>query len=260
MPLSLLLPSSLTQDVGDPRARTIKVGTVGRAASIFGVSEIVLYQDPAYNDARFIEKLLTYQECPPYLRKRLFGLSPELEFAGLLPPLNTPAHVVGRQPRAGELREGVALRGGVEIGTDRLAQCDGPVEEGERLTVRVKEASRKLVVEPVEDPPADYYAGYVVRREDTLARAAKGFDFALATSKSGSPVTELAKVPPPTQARVAVAFGSAEKGLKRMLEDEGSDDPFDLWVNAFSVQRTRTVRTEEAVLAVLALLHVPPQS
>lgn len=255
--LSLLLPSSFTQDASDPRVRTIKVGQIGRAASIFGVREIVIFQDPAFNDTRFVEKLLSYQECPPYLRKRLFGLAPELEFAGLLPPLNTPAHVVGREPREGELREGVALPGGVEIGADRLAECAPPPVGGQRLTVRVSAVGRRLSAEPVLEPPSDYYAGYVVRRAASLGEALQGFDLRIATSRTGTPAAGLPKTA--GSARVAIAFGSPEKGLRRFVEEERLGEAFDSWINTLPGQATRTVRTEEAVLATLAVLRALEQ-
>ncbi|MHC1579550.1 MAG: putative RNA uridine N3 methyltransferase, partial [Candidatus Alkanophagales archaeon] len=90
--LSILIPSSLTMDTADMKLKTYKVGQVARAASIFCVDEIVIYKDREYDDSRFIERVLRYAETPQYLRKRLFGLEPELRFAGVIPPLRTRHH------------------------------------------------------------------------------------------------------------------------------------------------------------------------
>lgn len=247
----LLLPSSLTQQELDPKLRTYKVGVLGRAASIFGVREIVVYQEPSLNDARFIEMVLRYQECPPYLRKRLFALAPELRDAGVLPPLNTPPHLVGRDAKVGDVREAVADRGGVLMGTSKPGKALRALPEGERITVRVVgDLGQNYVVTKHEDPA--HYPGFQVRRADSLAKALEGFDVRIATSKDGEPASKLPMHK--LRGRVAIAFGPPDKSVEEVAAAEKADVRWDFAINAAPGQGTETVRTEEAVFLSLGAI------
>ena len=55
----------------------------------------------------FMARILQYCECPQYLRRHFFPMHPDLQFAGLLAPLDAPHHVrvLDRSP----FREGVVL-------------------------------------------------------------------------------------------------------------------------------------------------------
>jgi predicted SPOUT superfamily RNA methylase MTH1 len=50
-------------------------------------------------------RLLQYCECPQYLRRQFFPMHPDLQFAGLLAPIDAPHHVRG-EDRC-KYREGV---------------------------------------------------------------------------------------------------------------------------------------------------------
>jgi methyltransferase len=248
---ALLIPSSLTEQENDPRIRTFKVGLIGRAAAIFGVREVVVYGEPRYNDARFIETVLRYQECPPYLRKRLFKLAPELQYVGVLPPLNTPTHLVGRDAKVGDIREGVADRGIVQMGTHKPGKALRPLPEGERLAVRiVGDLGREYVVTRHEDPA--HVGGFAVLRADTLAQALEGYDTRITTSRAGEPASKapLHKL----RGRVALAFGPPGLSVEEVCAAEGSSPKWDFALNAAPEQGTETVRTEEAIYLSLAAL------
>lgn len=94
--LAVAVPASVVADTPHLREKTSKIGFIGRAAAIFRVDEIIVYaDDPKTNQNRdldLIALLLSYMETPQYLRKRLFELKPELQYAGILPPLRTPHH------------------------------------------------------------------------------------------------------------------------------------------------------------------------
>lgn len=248
---ALLIPSSLTEQEPDPRVRTFKVGMVGRAAAIFGVREVVVYTEPTYNDARFIETVLRYQECPPYLRKRLFKLAPELQYAGVLPPLNTPAHTAPREARVGDVREGVADRGVVQMGTTKPGKAMRPLPEGERVAVRIAaDLGREYAVVPHDDPA--HHGGFAVRRADGLAEALLGYDACIATSREGEPA---ARVPlEKLRGKVALAFGPPGLSVEEVVAREKAEVRWDFRLNAAPGQGTETVRTEEAVLLSLAAL------
>ncbi|HUW47814.1 MAG TPA: putative RNA uridine N3 methyltransferase, partial [Patescibacteria group bacterium] len=99
--LSIAIPASVVSDTPHLREKTSKMGMIGRAAAIFKVNAIIIYpDDPRANqkkDMELIDRVLTYMETPQYLRKRLFELSPDLQFAGILPPLRTPHHPLDRK-------------------------------------------------------------------------------------------------------------------------------------------------------------------
>ncbi|MGQ0537203.1 MAG: putative RNA uridine N3 methyltransferase [Methanobacteriota archaeon] len=250
---SILIPSSFTEEAADPRIATYKVGQVGRAASVFGVDEIVVYHDEAANDARFIETVLRYQECPPYLRRRLFAQMPELAHAGLLPPLRTPLHATRPVPSVGEVRAGVVVREGVDVGLARPARGPVPGSPGERVTVRIAAVEKgEVLVAPYEG--TDVYLGYVVRRAASLREALGGYDVKVATSRDGEPAARLSTLP--RSGRLAIAFGSPSTGLEKMLSREGTGaSVFDAFVNTLPDQRTETVRAEEAILVTLGILN-----
>ena len=96
--LAIAIPASTISDTPHLREKTAKMGLIGRAAAIFRVNEIIVYPDnPKTNQSRdldFIALLLNYLETPQYLRKSLFKIEPDFQFAGILPPLRTPHHPV----------------------------------------------------------------------------------------------------------------------------------------------------------------------
>ena len=78
--VSLLIPSSYTEESPDPRIKTYKVGQTARAAAIFRVDEIVIYRTSGPDDTKFISTILRYAETPQYLRKALFPMQDALRY------------------------------------------------------------------------------------------------------------------------------------------------------------------------------------
>jgi methyltransferase len=76
--------------------------------AVFSIDEVVLYDDrpmesrpkavdeDAYtgdvDPCHYIAHLLSYLETPPFMRKTLFPLHPNLKLQGLLPSLDMPHH------------------------------------------------------------------------------------------------------------------------------------------------------------------------
>ena len=148
--LAIAIPASTISDTPHLREKTSKIGLIGRAAAIFRVDEIIVYPDnPKTNQARdldFIALLLNYLETPQYLRKRLFKIEPDLQFAGILPPLRTPHHPLSgktRDLKVGEYREGLVLSQAkegllVDIGVEQPAVLrETQYAVGDRLTLQV---------------------------------------------------------------------------------------------------------------------------
>ena len=101
--LSIAIPVSAVHDSSDIRAKTDKLFQISRAAAIFQVNEILIYNDPflkperAERERKRILRILKYIECPQYLRKRLFPITRDTASVGILSPLATPHHMVSKE-------------------------------------------------------------------------------------------------------------------------------------------------------------------
>jgi predicted SPOUT superfamily RNA methylase MTH1 len=275
--LSIAIPASVVSDTPHLREKTSKIGLIGRAAAIFRVSEIMIYPDnPSIDqtaDMDLIATLLAYMETPQYLRKRLFKLKPELQYAGILPPLRTPHHPINRKMRnlkIGEYREGATVskpKEGmlVDIGVEQPALIlNRQLPIGKRVTVRILLVGKRVEVELVNRDEIPMYWGYKVTvKKESVGRIVKGkgdFELTIATSRNGTPLAEVKEKIAERwkKARsILVVFGAPTRGLYEILKSEGLNlnDAVDFVVNTIPNQGTETVRTEEAIIASLAILN-----
>ncbi|MFB3888881.1 MAG: putative RNA uridine N3 methyltransferase [Candidatus Bathyarchaeia archaeon] len=276
--LTIAVPASVVSDTPHLREKTAKIGYIGRAAAIFRVREIVVYaDDPKANQRRDIDLvtlLLSYLETPQYLRKRLFQLKPELQYAGILPPLRTPHHPNQgriRELKVGEYREGVVLSQAkegvlVDIGVEQPALLRASdLAVNQRVTVQLVNVSQtRPEVQLVERDEVPEYWGYIVKAEpDSLKRVLcdSRFDLKIGTSRVAPPLQDVSlrlRGKWARSDRVLLAFGSPSRGLHEIAAEEGFrlEDAVDFVVNTLPGQGTETVRTEEAVLATLAVLNM----
>lgn len=275
--LSIAIPASAISDTPHPREKTAKIGLIGRAAAIFRVDEIIVYPDNPKMDQRrdieYIALLLNYLETPQYLRKTLFKLEPDLEFAGILPPLRTPHHPLSGKTKhlqVGEYREGVVLsevKDGsvVDIGVQQPALLrQKQFAVGERLTLQVVNVGRQIDVQAVSREDVPKYWGYRVRVEEhSFGQLLKNgsFNLTIATARIGDNFMDVAAKMGEkwrSSQRVLVAFGAPSRGLHEIVEDDGLKlgGIVDFVVNTVPNQGTVTVRMEEALLASLAVLNV----
>jgi predicted SPOUT superfamily RNA methylase MTH1 len=275
--LCIAIPASVVSDTPHLRERTSKIGSIGRAAAIFRVDEIVIFPDSSEGSQKtemdLVSTLLSYLETPQYLRKRLFKLNPDLQYAGILPPLRTPHHPLNRkirQLRVGEFREAVTLsraekQAFVDIGVEQPALIRGKdLVVGKRITVRVIKVGKSVEVELANRDEAPTYWGYTVtveKRPFGSFLKKSDFDLTIATSRYGSPLTDVAEkiVKKWKEAnRVLVAFGAPTQGLGDIVRREGHQlsELVDFVVNTVPMQGTETVRTEEALIASLAVFNI----
>jgi len=273
--VAMAIPSSFVSDTPHLREKTVRVGLLARAAAIFRVDEIVIYaQAPriGQEEAKFLEKILSYLDTPQYLRKRMFPLSSEMRYVGVLPPLRTPHHPVETTGLFGSTayREGLILSSNgksatVDVGRPRPVTVKGRVPQaGSRVTLKIEKTAdgERLSVITRDDVPI--YWGYrVTLSESTLGETVKRRDneLVIMTSKYGGPILEeLANLRRKLKAasRLMVVFGSPREGIGEILARERlrPEDLSDLVLNTLPFQGTETVRTEEAVYATLAILNV----
>src|SRR5439155_747955 len=101
-----------------------------------------------------LEKLLTYQETPQYLRKALFKQDPDLHFSVILPPLRIPSHPNVGEPRIGEIREALVIESGahsiVNAGFRAAVEISSRLKLLERVTIRVVQITPQLKGELVK--------------------------------------------------------------------------------------------------------------
>jgi hypothetical protein len=275
--LSIAIPASVVSDTPHLREKTSKIGLIGRAAAIFRVGEIIIYPDnPSVNqkdDTDLVATLLAYMETPQYLRKRLFKLKPILQYAGILPPLRTLHHPLNRRSKdlkIGEYREGVALsktKEGtfVDIGVEQPALIAGAqLPVGRRATLKVVKLGKTVQVKVINRDEVPEYWGYMVsveRRSFGNVVKSRDFDLTIATSKYGLPFTRVAGQIVEkwlNASEVLVAFGAPTAGLNEIATREGAclDNLVNFVVNTIPLQGTETVRTEEALIASLAVFNV----
>ncbi|KAI9689193.1 MAG: hypothetical protein M1822_000931 [Bathelium mastoideum] len=131
--LSVALPGSVIANALTHEHKTAVAGQIGRALAVFCVDEVIIFDDGQNhkfkggqdyrNDERvnenehtgwsdpdhFLCHLLSYLEMPPYLRKTLFPVHPNLRTAGTLPSTDMPHHL--RTNEWCQYREGVTIAG-----------------------------------------------------------------------------------------------------------------------------------------------------
>ena len=148
--LSIAVPGSVVSNCQTRELRTQLVGQIARAAAVYQVDEIVVFDDKLADQGRgqgyyrgqrnrsrehapekdtsaspkegdgdnyrervrsdphtFMARVLQYCECPQYLRRHFFPVHPDLQFSGLLAPIDAPHHV--RVEERSKYREGVVL-------------------------------------------------------------------------------------------------------------------------------------------------------
>jgi predicted SPOUT superfamily RNA methylase MTH1 len=259
MKLTVLVPASLVAETDDARASTYKIGQVARAAAIFRCDRVVVFDDEP-DDGDFVAEVLRYAATPPYLRKTVFDRRDELRYVGVLPPLGTPLHSVTAGPDSEgsgpEYREGVVTKVGtdgrvwVNCGTQHpvaLRVPDEGIREGERVTLRIS-SREPLRARIADDPP---YGGYEVERAPLDGWLDSYEGVVVCASRRGKVVED-------EDLRaddLAVVFGAPQRGVHEILRERDVSVDFDAVVNTLPNQGVETVRTEEAVLATLALAN-----
>jgi len=274
--VSVAIPASLVSDIPHLREKTLKIGLIGRALAIFRVDEIIIYPDildqNQTRDSSLIKAILSYMETPQYLRRRLFKIRPELRYVGILSPLRTPHHPTESREKAlkiGEYREGVVVSSDdkgvhVDIGVERSVLIPNVyLKVNSRVTVKIREKGERLIGEIVNSDELKTYWGYKINVSDLpLSSILKDrrYNLVIATSRRGDPITKIIdKISDlwRRSKRVLVAFGSPTQGLQEILRQEHVklEEAADFIVNTIPNQGVKTVRTEEAIYATLAIFN-----
>jgi methyltransferase len=261
--LSIAFPDTVLEEHDSLREKTVKLGQVARACSVFGVDDVLVFRDPrGRGESSLIRRVLEYLETPQYLRKRLFPLDESLKYAGLLPPLRIPSHkpkVPVESLRPGDFREGVVLEDGatVDVGLERPLALREKVRGPRRVTVKITSVTPFQGVLADRSQPREYW-GYIVEdRSVEQVLSDSRFRLKIATSRLGVPLTAcIGNLQGQVNGSegIMVIFGSPSRGLFDLISDLPRRVEF--VVNLYPEQHVATVRTEEAMSSALYLLEV----
>ncbi|CAI5739496.1 unnamed protein product [Peronospora farinosa] len=293
--LSLAIPGSILDNAQTKELKTYLAGQVARAAVIFQVDEVIVFDDQlgdnvstgavkkrAHDCHVFMARILQYLETPQYLRRALFPMHSDLSCAGLLNPLDCPHHL--RAQEWSVYREGVVTDrplkekegSHVYVGLQREVVVDKRITPGVRVTVKIDEASKefkkKMVgqlvssAEPREQ--LGLYWGYTTRFASSLSDVwttcpfPEGYDLKIGTSERGNVSIDDADFSMPKFRHALIVFGGVagieecvDADEKLPVSGEDSHTLFDMWVNTCPEQGSRTIRSEEALLISLAALR-----
>jgi predicted SPOUT superfamily RNA methylase MTH1 len=270
--LWITIPDSSLSDEQTKRDKSIKIAQFARACSIFKVKRIYIYHDSLSHfekdDPHLLKTILRYLDTPQYLRKIVFPMMHQLQYAGILHPIKAPHHRVVddiKKIKAGDIRTGVVLKVKgqlfVEVGLGSLVPFMGDGFEGKKVNVRFTESYPNLKsVQAIEEDIFDYW-GYEVKEVPSISKLLTSVEETdiIITSRKGRHFknieAQLAEHAKSVQ-NILVAFGSPKYGLHEILAKEGASiKPYRYVVNMFPNQGTETVRLEEAVLGALAILN-----
>ncbi|XP_015588362.1 putative methyltransferase C9orf114 homolog [Cephus cinctus] len=295
--VSIAVPGSILDNAQSPELRTYLAGQIARAACIYKVDEVIVFddkgeitesekkklrKDDVLGEGRVgciqLARILQYLECPQYLRKYFFPLHKDLQYAGLLNPLDAPHHL--RQQDVSLFREGVVtnkpIKTGkgsqVNVGLLNDVHVDKVLTSGIRVTVKIspdQDNAKKIkgLVVPPNIPIAEtgIYWGYTVRLANNLTEIfskcpyAEGYDLSIGTSDKGTSIDDI--TPRSLEYNHALIVFGGLSGLEAALDVDDHlnvDDPcllFHKYLNTCPMQGSRTIRTEEAILVSLAELR-----
>ena len=291
--MSIAVPGSILQNAQSNELRAYVAGQIARAACIYKINEVIVFDDAeeeplASNEKSLVKcskyclqfgRLLQYLECPQYLRKYFFPLHSDLQYAGIMNPLDAPHHL--RQDENNDFREGVTLdkpvkndKGTfVEVGLTKQVLVYKHLQPGLRVTVKLnppKENSKKLKGEIVSPNfpllDSNLYWGYTVRIAHSISEVflncpyKGGYDLSIGTSDKGKNIDEIKKKDLRNFKHGLIVFGGLQ-GLENIVEKdttlnvENVAHLFDFYINTCPNQGSRTIRTEEAVFITLAELR-----
>jgi methyltransferase len=270
--LWITIPDSSLSDEQTKRDKSIKIAQFARACSIFRVTRVYIYHDSLSDfekdDPHLLKTILRYLDTPQYLRKMLFPMMHQLQYAGILHPIKAPHHRVLediKKVKAGDVRTGVIVKVKgqlfVEVGLGSLVPFVGEGLEGKKVNVKFTSSYPNLkAIQAIEQDILDYW-GYQVKEVASISKLLASLDKTaiIITSRKGryfknieAGLAEDAKI----VQNILVVFGAPKHDLHEILAKEGaSTKPYEYVVNMFPNQGTETVRLEEAVLGTLAILN-----
>ncbi len=273
----VVIPDSFLYGTSSEIDKTAKVFQLARALSIFRVERLFIFHDKILNPDKkerdFIITILQYLDTPPYLRRKIFPRIDFLKYVGKLHPLRTPHHkdkVSLKDIKNGDIRVGVTELINntffVNVGLDSLIKYMGNEKaSGKKINVKILK-NKKGNLSAIDIYPKDIpeiYWGYNIFYHNDLIDILRKYnsDQIILTSrlsnqfKVNSEHSLMYKENSLQNKRILIAFGSPKYGLNIIFNKEKIRiDNFNSF-NFFPYQGTQTVRLEESIFGVLAILN-----
>jgi predicted SPOUT superfamily RNA methylase MTH1 len=265
--MEVAIPDSSLVDEQTKRDKSIKISQISRACCIFRVGKIYIYRDKTsvstQKDRKLLKAMLTYLDTPQYLRRKLFPIMDELEYAGILHPVKAPHHK-SKKADIGDIRVAVLIekkgRLYADIGLNSLSIFKGSGYAGKKINAKIISIYPELVTREADKREIKEYWGYNVV-ETSLLNLLESNDNTeiIITSRDGklfrnyeNNLSERIK----TIKTLLLIFGSPRNGVPEILKAEGRMiNQYPSKINMFPFQGTETVRLEEAILGTLAIMN-----
>ena len=286
------IPDSSLSDEKNLREKTIKIGRFARVFSIFGVNKVIIYKDPTTknmnSDKLLMKLILDFLNTPQYLRKSIYPLNHELSYIGLLPPIRAPQHkkkVKLSEVKAGELRIGLIYHKKsllnqisnnkkfiidwrnktyeyyVDVGLDSPIPFLGQGKDGQKIIVKIIDSYPNLkAIQATESDIEKEYLGYDILIINSIDEFLKKIDqktFVVFTSKKGmffkNKETEFKEIIKKFEI-LLIVFGSPSKGISEIYPTFQKINN-SMYLNLFPLQKTETIRLEEAILGTLTMFN-----
>lgn len=265
MKLSIAIPDSSLSDESTKIDKTRKISVLARAAAIFQIDTIFIYQDGENKEDRnLMGTIFRYLDTPQFLRKRLFPKMNELKFAGVLQPLKIPSHITpsnAKKIKQGDIREGIAVsvkgKRYVDVGINQLIPFFTK-DVGKRITVQFKSGYPNFAVKEINKDESPIYWGYKVKERSSLfGLLTEWKDGIIITSRKGRTGTkEQISKHMRKDSHVLVVFGAPDKGVHEIIGNKLNKIQNTKVLNFFPNQATETVRLEEALLGTLSIINM----
>ena len=267
MNLSIAIPNSSLLDESTVLHKTKKISIIARACAIFGINQILIYQDEKENknDTILLSTLLKYLETPQYFRKQLYTKTNLLKYAGVLQPLNISNHLAVSDPKRikiGDIRDALIINHKrekfVDIGINKLIPYFGKTKSGTRIAVQIKSTQPKFIIKEIPREDVNDYWGYKVKERSNLFSILSTWEGKIIlTSKKGKIFTmpdaeKIAKSKEP----ILIVFGTTKKGIHEILGADIKKIQNTKIFNFFPNQATQTIRLEEAILGILSIINI----
>ena len=266
MKTSIAIPDSSLSEEPTPLDKAMKISNIARSCSIFRVNTIYIYKESGSDrDRSLLRNILRFLETPQYLRRMLFPMSNDLQFAGSLSPLKIPSHVQTSDPKKikpKDIRDGIVVysRGNkfVNVGFDELIPYYGKDEEGKRIIVQFKEGYPNLSIKQIGKEEISQYWGYDVKEISNITNFLGNCGLPIIlTSRKGKSIHKTQKYFDDIHKdHILLVFGSPKKGVHEILGKSLNNIPKSQVLNFFPDQATETVRLEEAILGTLATMNI----
>lgn len=283
--LKILVPISTVSIKQSQVLRLITIWEIARAAAIVRCTHLLFYKDLEVKDREIvtlIEKTLRYLLTPPYLRKKVIPLDPQLRLVGILNPLALPIHYRRDDPVLGSVR--LAL---IELKNDTVVAHIGTDKPCTMIDVKASDLNlvnplqfvevvslSPLLCKLVQEDNVKIYTGFKYRFYDSLKEALYQecrdsvlIEFSKFGMDAKKALRSLRAIASKQKINIlCTVFGSPSMDASEILAKENGTDISSyaksqlhahyLRINAVPYQGVRSIRTHEALYLALAILNL----